>query len=253
MPHHILLIPILLAILSTAAPENQKKVAAITKAAGSSLLAPLLDQLSTDLREVTSDKLILQYQPVGSGTGLVSVLDSSVEWAASEVPLQDADILTNVPPSESILHIPISASAIVVSYNLPQQITQPLNLTPDLVAQIFAKNITRWNDPKIVTKNPLLQDLDQEIIVVRRAGMETFGNSFSCFCCLSAPFPRVHNRFPTDQIPDVSGSTFVFSDFLTSASKLWPFGRTLIPAWPLGQTQAALGNQGKPLWKILGN
>jgi phosphate transport system substrate-binding protein len=110
-----------------------------------------------------------------------------------------------------VLHISTVMGAVVVSYNLPE-IGTGLRLTPETVAGIYLGDITRWNDPKIAESNPGKNLPDEAIIVAHRS--------------------------------DGSGTTNIFTDYLTKVSKTWEtkVGRGTSVNWPVGLGQK--GNEG---------
>jgi phosphate transport system substrate-binding protein len=87
----------------------------------------------------------INYQSIGSGGGIRQLIESTVDFGASDVPMTD-DQLAAV--SRPILHIPTVVGAVAVVYNLPG-LTGALNLTPEVLGDLFLGRITRWNDPRI--------------------------------------------------------------------------------------------------------
>ncbi len=110
-----------------------------------------------------------------------------------------------------ILHIPTVLGAVAVIYTLPG-ITAPLKLSGDVLADIFAGKITKWNDPRIGALNGGVKLPGTDILVVHRT--------------------------------EASGTTYVFTDYLTSVSKTWAAapGKGKDVAWPVGL--GGKGNEG---------
>lgn len=110
-----------------------------------------------------------------------------------------------------IFHIPAALGAIVPTYNVPEVSSTQLNFTPDDLAGIYVGDIGMWNDPRLVADNPALAHLEQPIVVVHRS--------------------------------DGSGSTFGFTDYLSSVSPDWKsaVGKGTSVNWPVG-----LGANGNP-------
>jgi phosphate transport system substrate-binding protein len=108
-----------------------------------------------------------------------------------------------------ILHIPTCLGAVVVTYNLPDK--PKLKFTPDVIADIFLGKITKWSDPRIAAINAGVKIPDMGIVVVHRS--------------------------------DGSGTTAIFSDYLSKVSKEWEFkvGADKSLNWPVG-----LGAKGNP-------
>jgi phosphate transport system substrate-binding protein len=152
------------------------------------------------------------YQSIGSGGGIKQVTEGTVDFGASDASLTDEQLkVVKEKQGTDVLHIPTVMGAVVVSYNLPE-IGTGLRLTPETVAGIYLGDITRWNDPKIAESNPGKNLPDEAIIVAHRS--------------------------------DGSGTTNIFTDYLTKVSKTWEtkVGRGTSVNWPVGLGQK--GNEG---------
>jgi phosphate transport system substrate-binding protein len=148
----------------------------------------------------------INYQAIGSGGGIRQVLSKTVDFGGTDAFMSDEDLgeLDN-----EVLHVPTCLGAVVVTYNVPDSPT--LSLTPDVIADIFLGRLTKWNDQRIVETNPGVDLPDMTIVVVHRS--------------------------------DGSGTTFIFSDYLSKVSEQWNktvgTGKSL--NWPSG-----LGAKGNP-------
>ena len=141
------------------------------------------------------------YQPIGSGKGIAAILENKVDFAASDklLSVEKGKIV-----SRKIIEIPMVLGAVVVTYNLPGSRGE-LKLTPDLLAAIFLGEIQKWNDPRIAAINKNFTPLPhQTIFVVHRA--------------------------------DPSGTTHIFTDYLSQISKEWAhsIGKGTIVKWRTG-------------------
>ena len=147
------------------------------------------------------------YQSIGSGGGQKQLLEGTIDFGASDGPMSDQN-LAKAPGK--ILHVPTVAGADVLSYNLPGD--PKLRLDGPAIADIFLGRLTKWNDPRLVALNPGVALPDADILVVHRA--------------------------------DGSGTTFIFSDYLSSVSPDWAgkVGRGTAVKWPTGL--GAKGNEG---------
>lgn len=147
------------------------------------------------------------YQGIGSGGGQKQILSETVDFGASDGPMSNESLAKAPRP---LWHIPTVAGAVVVSYNLPGDPT--LKLDGPTLAGIFLGTITKWNDPAIAGQNPDIKLPDADIIVVHRA--------------------------------DGSGTTFCFTDYLSSVSSEWKskVGKGTAVSWPTGF--GAKGNPG---------
>jgi phosphate transport system substrate-binding protein len=145
----------------------------------------------------------INYQGGGSGQGIKDLTAGSVDFAASDRPLTDAEFAAAKQP----LYFPTVLGAVVIAYNLPS-VKQPLKMTPEVVAGIFLLKISKWNDPKIAELNKGVNLPNDDITVVHRT--------------------------------DGSGTTFVFTEYLAKVSPEWKngpgTGQTV--KWPGGLGQA---------------
>jgi phosphate transport system substrate-binding protein len=149
----------------------------------------------------------IDYQAIGSGGGIRKVSEGSVDFGASDSPMSDLQLQL---ATSRILHIPMVLGAVVPIVNI-QGVTD-LKLTGPVLADIFLGKITRWNDPAILRINHDAPLPD-------------------------APITAVHRS-------NGSGTTFVFTDYLTKVSGAWAraIGRGNIVDWPVGL--GANGNLG---------
>ena len=147
------------------------------------------------------------YGGIGSGGGIRSLQDQTVDFGASDAFLSDEEL---AEMGGEVLHIPTCMGAVVLAYNLPE--LPELNLNGQVVSDIYLGKISKWDDAKIQELNPDVKLPNQTITPVYRS--------------------------------DGSGTTFVFSDYMTKASAEWAekigTGKSL--AWPVGI--ASKGNPG---------
>jgi phosphate transport system substrate-binding protein len=139
------------------------------------------------------------YQSVGSGAGIKSLVDQTVDFGASDAPMTD-EAMAKAPGK--ILHIPIVAGSVAITYNLPGN--PKLKLDADTLAGIFLGKITKWNDAKLAALNPGVKLPDTSIVVVHRS--------------------------------DGSGTSFIFTDYLSVVSPEWAsrVGKNTAVKWPAG-------------------
>ncbi len=172
--------------------------------AGATFPYPLYSKMFSEYYKETGVKI--NYQAIGSGGGIRQLRAKTVDFGASDAYVDDEGLKRFSSP---ILHIPIAAGAVVITYNLPGN--PKLKLTGKIIADIFLGKITNWHDPEIKKLNPKVNLPDLKIIVVHRS--------------------------------DGSGTTFIFSDYLCKVSKEWrdKLGRGKSLNWPCG-----LGAKGNP-------
>ena len=154
--------------------------------AGATFPYPLYARWFNEYAQETNVRV--NYQSIGSGGGIRQVLANTVDFGATDVPMSDADLERSRTP---IIHVPMVLGAVGITYNLPE-ITRPLRLSGEVIAAVFLGTITRWNDPRLVALNPDATLPDRELLVVHRA--------------------------------DGSGTSYIFSDYLTAVSAAWAAG-----------------------------
>jgi phosphate transport system substrate-binding protein len=155
----------------------------------------------------TETGTLLTYGGIGSGGGIRSLTDKVVDFGATDAYLNDEKLAAM--PAE-VVHIPTVLGAVVIAYNLPG--VEDLKLSNELLEKIFMGELTKWNDPAIQANNAGAALPDKEITFVHRS--------------------------------DGSGTTFIFSDYMTKISSKWAneigAGKSLL--WPVGM--GAKGNPG---------
>ncbi|MBQ8442610.1 MAG: phosphate ABC transporter substrate-binding protein PstS [Bacteroides sp.] len=149
---------------------------------------------------------VVAYGGIGSGGGVRNLRDEIVDFAGSDAFLTDKEMAEMAP----VIHVPTCMGAVVLAYHLPG--VSELKLSGDVVADIFAGKIRRWNDERIRTLNAGVSLPDADIIPVFRS--------------------------------DGSGTTAVFTDYLSKVSEDWKntYGVGKSVNFPVGQ--AAKGNPG---------
>jgi len=150
----------------------------------------------------------INYQPVGSGAGIRQVTAGTVDFGASDGPMTDAQLAAS---KVKIQHIPTVLGAVVPVYNLPG-VGGEQKFPPDVLADIYLGKINNWSDARIAKDNPSSKLPNTEIFVVHRS--------------------------------DGSGTTYIFSDYLSKVSADWKGGpgTGTSPSWPRGI--GAKGNEG---------
>src|SRR3989338_8073100 len=106
------------------------------------------------------------YQSIGSGGGIRQILERTVDFGASDAPMEDADL--QKAEGSKILHIPTVIGAVAVAYHFPG-VSKGLKLTGSVVAEMFMGKITKWNDPKIQELNKEVHLPNKNILPVRRS------------------------------------------------------------------------------------
>ena len=175
--------------------------------AGATFPYPIYSKWFNEYNKLHPDVQI-NYQSIGSGGGIRQVINGTVDFGASDGPMSDEQLKE---AKFKIFHIPTVLGAVVPAYNVPG-VSGELKFTPEALAGIFMGKISSWNDPAIAKANPGVNLPNQNIIVVHRS--------------------------------DGSGTTFIFTDFLSKVSKEWEsgVGKGTSVKWPVGL--GGKGNEG---------
>ncbi len=173
--------------------------------AGATFPFPIYSKWFSDYNKLHPDVQI-NYQSIGSGGGIKQITEKTVDFGASDAPMSDEEMAK----APGIQHIPTVMGADVIIFNLPG-VTE-LRLTPDTLAAIFLGKITKWNDPALAKENPKTKLPDLAVTVAHRS--------------------------------DGSGTTYVFTDYLSKASADWKAGPGTgkSVSWPAGL--GGKGNEG---------
>lgn len=167
------------------------------RGAGSSFVAPAMERWAQAYQKQTPG-VTIRYESIGSGEGIRVYRAGQVDFGATDAPLTSAE---GGRLSRPTLQIPVIAGAVALSYNLPG-VGTGLRLSPEVIAGIFQGGITSWNDPRIARENPGRALPPLAITVCRRS--------------------------------DSSGTTYIFTDYLSSATRVWRLGRGKVIAWRTG-------------------
>jgi phosphate transport system substrate-binding protein len=174
--------------------------------AGATFPYPIYGKWFEEFRQ-KNPSVEINYQSKGSGAGIAQLTAGTVDFGASDMPMKDEQIAAL---KVKALHFPTVLGGLVPTYNLPG--LADLKFSSEMLAGIFLGKIAKWNDAKIAKANPGIKLPATDIIVVHRS--------------------------------DGSGTTFVFTDYLSKISPEWkagPGANTSIK-WPTGVGQQ--GNEG---------
>ncbi len=171
--------------------------------AGASFPYPMYSKWFDEYRK-NNPSVEINYQSIGSGGGIKQVTEGTVDFGASDGPMNDEQLKAfQEKHGFGILHFPTVLGAVVPTYNIPG-VTGALNFTPDALAGIFLGKITKWNDPAIAGANKGVNLPAAEIVVVRRS--------------------------------EGSGTTYIWTDYLSKVSEEWKtkVGKGASVNWPVG-------------------
>ena len=151
----------------------------------------------------------INYQSIGSGGGIRQFVQGTVDFGATDGPMTDEQI---AGVQGNVVHVPTLLGAVSVTYNLPSVGTAELAFDGKTLGDIFLGRINKWNDRRIAALNPGVTLPADDIVVVHRS--------------------------------DGSGTTFIFTDFLSKVSPDWKgkVGKGTSVNWPIGL--GGKGNEG---------
>lgn len=174
--------------------------------AGATFPYPLYSKIFTEYQAKKGVKI--NYQSIGSGGGILQLTNKTVDFGASDAFL-NADQTAKM--GAPVVHIPIVAGAVVLTYNLPGN-NNHIVLTPDVIADIFLGKIKSWKDARITSKNKGVNIPNLPILVAHRS--------------------------------DGSGTSSIFTNYLSDVSAEWKskVGAGTAVNWPVGL--GGKGNEG---------
>jgi phosphate transport system substrate-binding protein len=184
--------------------------ALLINGAGATFPYPIYSKWFDEFHKTNSAQI--NYQSVGSGAGIKQVTEGTVDFGATDGPMNDDQIKAyRAKNGTGILHFPTVLGAVVPTYNIPG-VNAPLNFTPDALAGIFLGRISKWNDPAIVNANKGVNLPANDIVVIHRS--------------------------------DGSGTTYIWTDYLAKVSGDWKdkVNKGTSVNWPVGL--GGKGNEG---------
>jgi phosphate transport system substrate-binding protein len=176
--------------------------------AGATFPAVLYSKWFSEYAKLTGVQV--NYQSIGSGGGIKSISDQTVDFGATDGPMTDDQLAA--AKGGKILHIPMALGAVVPTFSVPELGGDTLRFTPETLAAIFLGDLVKWNDEKLVADNPKLKGVDKYIVVVHRS--------------------------------DGSGTTNIWTSYLAAVSEKWAkqVGAANSVQWPIGL--GGKGNEG---------
>jgi phosphate transport system substrate-binding protein len=175
--------------------------------AGATFPYPIYSKWFSDYKKIDKDAQI-NYNSIGSGGGIRQFLDKTVDFGASDAPMNDEQL---AKAGEPVLHVPTVMGAVVLSYNIPD-VKSSIKLTAEIIGEIYLGKITSWDDAKIIKENSGLKLPKLSIVPVYRS--------------------------------DGSGTTAIFTDYLSQAHPAWKaeVGQGTAVKWKTGL--GGKGNEG---------
>jgi phosphate transport system substrate-binding protein len=180
--------------------------AVLVNGAGATFPYPLYSKWFDEFHQHHADTQI-NYQSIGSGGGIRQILEGTVDFGATDGPMSDEQLAQAKIP---ILHLPTVLGAVVPTFNLAG--VDSLQFTPEVLAGIYLGTVTHWDDAPLTKANPGVALPHQPIVPIHRS--------------------------------DGSGTSFVFTDYLSKVSPEWQksVGKGTAVNWPVGL--GGKGNEG---------
>lgn len=169
-------------------------------AGGATFVDPIMQKWAEEYTKIA--RVEIDYTAQGSGYGIKQMTDKNIAFGCSDAPMKKTELEAATTAGGEVIHIPLAIGAVAVVFNLND--VKELKLTGDIVASIYLRKITKWNDPAIAALNPGTVLPDLAIVTVTRS--------------------------------DKSGTTNIFTEYL---SKVSPEFKTTVgvstqPTWPKG-------------------
>jgi phosphate transport system substrate-binding protein len=205
---HKAILGVLLVCLGVGASAQTLIAQTLINGAGATFPYPMYTKWFDEYHKKTGVQI--NYASIGSSGGIKQVTDGTVDFGASDGPMSDDQLKTYKDKHGfDVLHFPTVLGGVAVTYNLPG-LSAPLNFSGPTLARIYLGKITKWNAPEIAKDNPGVKLPGDDVIPVHRA--------------------------------EGSGTTYVWTDFLSKVSPEWEkgVGRQAAPKWPEG----GLGGKG---------
>jgi phosphate transport system substrate-binding protein len=180
---------------------------------GATFVEPIMTYWTETFRTRTGEKVRISYDGVGSSAGIEAVTKKLAAFGCSDVPLTRDQLAAAEAGGGGVVHVPLVVGAVVPIYNVPN-VDGDLVFTGDLLADVFMGKVARWNDPRLVALNPGLGAVDLPVKPVVRS--------------------------------DGSGTSFIFTDYLSKASPAFRAEVTAStkPNWPKGAVTAQPKSKG---------
>ena len=158
---------LLLVVLAVAGVLRADSALSIT-GAGATFPYPMYSKWFDEYHKKNAN-LEINYQSIGSGGGIKQVTEGTVDFGATDGPMNDEQLKAfQDKHGFRILHFPTVLGADVPSYNLPG-VSAELNFTQEAISGIFLGKITKWNDPAIAAANKGVSLPANDIVVVHRS------------------------------------------------------------------------------------
>ena len=132
---------------------------------GATFVDPLMQKWSGEYK--SAKKVEIDYVAKGSGAGITGVTNKTLDFACSDAPMNAKEVKAAKDSGGEVVHVPVAIGAVAVIYNLDG--IKDLKLSGEVLAEIYLRKITKWNDPKVAALNPGVAMPDRDITPACRA------------------------------------------------------------------------------------
>ncbi|MBN9121581.1 MAG: phosphate ABC transporter substrate-binding protein PstS [Planctomycetes bacterium] len=169
-------------------------------AGGATFVDPIMQKWSGVYRK--EKNVEIDYVPKGSGYGISNVTSKTIDFGCSDAPMNAKEVEAAKAAGGEVIHVPVAIGAVAVIYNLDG--VKDLKLSGEVLAEIYLRKVTKWNDPKVAALNPGVALPDAPITPACRA--------------------------------ESSGTTNIFTEYLSKKSAAFAKapGTSKSPKWPEG-------------------
>jgi phosphate transport system substrate-binding protein len=198
-------------IAGTASPAPVSAATSIV-GAGSTFDLPFFNK-AFPIYDKNNSGVSVNYQGIGSGGGIKQFTNNTVDFGATDVPMNSSELSAASKTGSSVVQIPVALGGVAIAYNLPEVGSKVLKLDSSTLANIFLGKVTKWNDSSIKALNPSLSLPDLAILTVHRS--------------------------------DASGTNYITTNYLSSVSSDWKnnIGTGKSVQWP-SNSEGGKGNPG---------
>ncbi len=201
------------AVVGAANPIQAPRVSAATSllGAGSTFDQPFFNKAFPIYGK--SNGVSVNYQGIGSGGGIKQFTANTIDFGATDVPMNASELAAATRSGSAVVQIPVALGGVAIAYNLPQIGGRVLKLDGTTLANIFLGKITNWDNAAIRKLNPSTTLPNLSILTVHRS--------------------------------DASGTNYITTDYLSSVSPAWStgVGKGKSVQWP-GNSEGGKGNPG---------
>ncbi len=170
-----LLLPVVLAALAVGCGKKGGGERASLDAGGATFVQPIMAFWTDEYREITNEKVKINYQGTGSSDGVKKMTSKEFAFGCSDAPMSKKELDDATANGGPVIHIPLVVGAVVPVYHV-DGLDKPLVFTGPLLADIFLGKVKKWNDPALAALNPSAKLPDLEIQPVFRS--EGSGTSY---------------------------------------------------------------------------